>query len=516
MNDHNENYGYLISSLNAQQHPDKVAICYRGEQFTFDQFNRRVNRTANALATLGLRPGSKMAVLIHDAMPIAECYLALAKVGVTLVALNPYWDDEVMHAVLEHCDVQGFLFQQRDTERLAPIGNRLNPQIQWVQLEEHGGSDDTLSLEHARQKSTEDEPIIQGGGDDPMAFFFTSGTTGLPKAVVHTHNSCAAMAGLWDDLPYSEDSIWGTGPIIWGIGFPCTIGAALFVGMRVALEDDFGPGGLLNAIKQQAISHFCVIPSFWSDLLSNHDHQSIDLSSIKMILLGGEPLGTNLLNKIQARIPDAQLYAFYGQTEAPYTCLGRLDDNSQASNVVGKARGGCAARVLAPDGQAAIGAPGELAVSGPHCMQSYFNQPDKTAEALREGWFFSGDLATQDEQGRLTVLGRREDAIVRAGQYVQPLVVEDAALGIVGVTEAGAVSVDDGGKDQKILLALTAAEGVTEESILQQLQQQLPEYAVPDRIVLCDELPHSNDNSGGKGKLLRRKIRDDYGHLLTQ
>ena len=148
-------------------------------------------------------------------------------------------------------------------------------------------------------------------------------------------------------------------------------------------------------------------------------------------------------------------------------------------------------------------------------MQSYFAQAAKTDEVLRNGWFYSGDLAMQDSDGRITVLGRREDAITRDGQFIQPLVIEDAVLGIDGVLEAGAVSVDTGTQNQSILLAVTTDRALTEQAVLQQLQALIPPSHLPNRIVIADELPHGNDNSGGKGKLLRREIRQQYGHLLA-
>ncbi|MCB1704061.1 MAG: acyl--CoA ligase [Halioglobus sp.] len=509
------NYGYAVTTINAQRTPEKTALSYRGQHFSFRELNERVNVTANALLALGVQPGDRMGVLIHDALPIAECYLALAKIGAVIVALNPYWSDEVMLAMLQHCKVDATLTQAQDRERIAALRDALPASISWLQLEAENLPANTGSLSAAKEAQDVTEPQTHRGGDDPLAFFFTSGTTGLPKAVVHTHNSCSAMADIWLVLPRDEQSVWGTGTIIWGVGFPCTIGAALSVGMRVALEDDFGPKGLLDAIQREPISHFCVIPSFWSDLLANHDHQSVDLGSISAVLLGGEPLPTNLLQKIKERIPNAALYAFYGQTEAPYSCFGRLDDGSQAANVAGLARPGCAAQVRDPSGNSAIDVVGELAVTGAHCMQCYFDEPEKTAEGLRDGWFFSGDIATQDQQGRITVLGRREDAILRAGHYIQPLDVEDAAIGISGVTEAGVVGVDAGGDERAILLAVTIDNSLTEADILEQLQRSLPAHAVPDRVVIADELPHSNDNSGGKGKLLRKEIRQQYAHLLS-
>ena len=509
------NYGYAVTTVNALRTPEKIALSYRGEHFSFYELNQRVNRNANALLAIGLKPGMKMGVLIHDALPIAECYLALAKIGVTIVALNSYWEDDVMHQIIEHCEVQALLSQHRDQARISALLTALNKPLLAIQLEADSVPKNSQSLALIAQQSDTSEPPLGAGGDDPMAYFFTSGTTGLPKAAVHSHSSCRSMAEIWHALPRDEHSVWGTGTIIWGIGFPCTIGAALFVGMRVALEDDFGPAGLLDAIQREPISHFCVIPSFWSDLLSNHDHQSIDLSSITMVLLGGEPLPNNLLNKIKERLPTAALYAFYGQTEAPYTCFGRLDDGSQAANVAGLARPSCAAQVLDPAGKPVINSAGELAMTGPHLMQEYFGQAEKTDEALRKGWFFSGDLAIQDNEGRITVLGRREDAIKRAGHYIQPLIIEDAAIGLAGITEAGAVSVDTGNEDQGILLAVTCNREISPADIRKALQKSLPAHALPDHIVIADELPHNNDNSGGKGKLLRRKIRDQYAHLFT-
>lgn len=509
------NYGYSVTTANALRIPDNIALSYRGQQFSFGELNARVNVTANALLALGIQPGAKVGVLIHDALPIAECYLALAKIGAVIVALNPYWTDDVMLAILKHCKVDATLTQAQDQERIATLRKELPDSIIWLQLEAERLPAETASLEAAKKSSSAAEPETTRGGDDPLAFFFTSGTTGLPKAVVHTHNSCSSMADIWLALPRDEHSVWGTGTIIWGVGFPCTIGPALRVGMRVALEDDFGPKGLLEAIQREPISHFCVIPSFWSDLLANHDHDAVDLSSITMVLLGGEPLPANLLGRIKERIPGAALYAFYGQTEAPYTCFGRLDDGSQAANVAGLARPGCAAQVLDASGERIIDGVGELAVTGAHCMQEYFGEPEKTAQDLRDGWFFSGDIATQDKDGRITVLGRREDAILRAGQYVQPLDIEDAAIGINGITEAGAVGVELGGEERAILLAVTTDGNITEAAITQELQRILPAHAVPDRVVITDELPHSNDNSGGKGKLLRKQISEQYAHLLA-
>lgn len=510
------NYGYSVISANADRSPDKLAVRYRGRDYTFDEINRRVNRTANALLELGVRPGDRVAVLLDDVIAIVDTYLALAKVGATLVALNPYWTEEVLSGVLAHCQVAFVYVSENEKARVKASIPQARPQPDIILSGDVALAPGELSLPAALASAPDSEPPLGAADDDPAAFFFTSGTTGLPKPVVHSHSSCRSMAEIWLALPRSASSMWGTGPIIWGIGFPCTIGAALYVGMPVVLEDDFGPEGFLGAMRHSPVSHMTVIPSFWSELLSMPEADEIDLSCLQAVVIGGEPLGSNLLNAIKSRAPGAQIFSFYGQTEAPYTCFGRLDDDSQAANAVGTPRPTCAAQVLDPNGRRVVNEVGELAVNGPHRMAEYYGLPDKTADAIREGWFFSGDMAIQDAQGCITVLGRKEDAIHRQGKFVQPLTVEDAAMGLPGVIEAGAVGVETGQGDTKILLAVRCVDQQTEESLRSALADVLAPEAVPDCVVVAAELPHGNDNSGGKGKLLRGEIRRLYQERLLE
>lgn len=508
------NYGYAVATANANRTPDRLAIRYRGNDYTFAEVNSGVNRTANALITLGVAPGDKVAVLLDDVMPIVDCYLALAKIGAVLVAINPYWSDEVMRTVLEHCEVDSFFVSAQQCDRVQSITASLSYRSSLIQADGIPADDTRVCMETALTGSSDSEPPLGAAGDDSLAFFFTSGTTGMPKPAVHSHNSCRSMAEIWLALPKTEASMWGTGPIIWGIGFPCTMGASLFVGVPVVLEDDFGPAGFLRALGHSPISHMTVIPSFWIDLLAMEEAGTVDFSSLEAVLIGGEPLGSNLLAAIKERAPGARIFAFYGQTEAPYTCFGRLDDGSQSAASAGVPRPTCAAQILGPDGERIFGEVGELAVSGPHCTTQYYRLPEKTQESLKDGWFFSGDMAVQDSDGVISVLGRREDAIDRAGKFVQPLTIEDAALGIDGVVEAGAVGVATSSGKQGILLAVRCSGTMDEAGIAQALQARLPPEAVPDRVLIVEELPHGEDNSGGKGKLLRREIRRLYEHLL--
>ncbi|GAA2824435.1 class I adenylate-forming enzyme family protein [Nonomuraea rubra] len=495
------NYGHAILTAGALRTPGRVALTYCGEQsFTYDQLNRNVNRRAHALLAAGIMPGSRVAALLNETLRVAEVYLAQAKIGAVTAALNPYWPVETLRDVVAAARCTAFVYDATVEAVVEQIRPSLPEVTTWIHVRDLEGA-------------AEEEPPLGAFHDDPLALYFTSGTTGLPKAVVHTHASSLATAQIWLDVPRGPDSVFGTGAIIWGIGFPAIVGPALYAGMRLVLEQDWGPANFLRVVPRERVTHLSQIPSFYSALLASPDHEDVDLSSIQVIMLGGEPLTATMLDRIKARLPQAGVYSYYGQTEAPYTCMGRVDDGSIPLGSSGRARTGNAVRVTDPQGRPVADAVGEINLAGPHRMAEYDGLPDRTAEVLRGEWYVGGDLGTLSADGVLRVLGRREDSILKGGIWTQPSVIEEAAIALDGVAEAGAVGLPEGAAEQQVLLAVVprAGHSLDASKLALALADLLPAHQRPDHIVVADELPHSQDASGGPGKLLRRKIRELLG-----
>lgn len=510
------NYAHAVLTAGAQRHPDRVAVTYEGKvEVTFAELDARVNRRAHALTASGVSAGDRVAVLVHGTLEITEIYLALAKLGATLATLNPYWDRAVTVAMVDRCGCTSFVYDDSFDELASSIRADLPRISRWIRI--GGPADDCVDLDRLTGEATDVEPNLGGHYDDELALFFTSGTTGLPKAVVHTHESALATAQQWLDVPHDSNSVFGTGPIIWGVGYFAIAGPALYAGMRLVLENDFGPDRFLEAVPKQSITHISVIPSFFTQLLGSEAHKDVDLSSLRVVLLGGEPLLPSLRERILERLPGVALCSYYGQTEAPYTVVGRQDDGSQDVRASGRARTGCAVKVVDSQGRRLVGEVGEVWLTGPHVMRGYDGDDTRTGEVLRDGWYVGGDIGVLDDHGILTVLGRSDDAIRRTGRYVLPSEVEDAALAVDGVAEAGAVGVPEGAELQKILLAVLprAAGQLDLETLEKELADRLPADAIPNRIVIAEALPHAQDSSGGQGKLLRREIRASWGHLLA-
>jgi fatty-acyl-CoA synthase len=514
------NYAHAILTANALRTPDKVALTYCGEQsFTYDELNRKVNRVAHALLAAGVAPGTRVASLMNETLHVAEVYLAQMKLGSIVAALNPYWPEDTLAQVVEHSDCTAFVYDATVEEVVRKIRPRLPNVKLWLRV---GGpapanKGDAIDVDALVAAATETEPPLGGHGDDLLALFYTSGTTGLPKAVMHTHFSSLATAQIWLDVGHDQDSVMGTGAIIWGIGFPALVGPAFYAGMKLVLEQDWGPSNFLRVVPRERVTHVSLIPSFFSALLGSDEHESADLSSLTSIVLGGEPLLPSLRERIMKRLPGAAIYSYYGQTEAPYTCFGRQDDGSQDISSVGRARMACAVRITDPNGARVTDEVGEINLTGPNVMSGYDKQPDKTADVLRDGWYVGGDLGIMNADGYLTVLGRREDSILKAGQWSQPAQLEEAAAEVEGVAEAGVVGVPahpDGqdAVEQRILVAVVPRAGTSldADAVRERLTARLPAHQRPDVVVVAAELPHTQDASGGPGKLLRRAIRDQY------
>ncbi|WP_327086647.1 acyl--CoA ligase [Nonomuraea sp. NBC_01738] len=495
------NYGYAILTAGALRTPDRVALTYCGERsFTYDQLNRVVNRRAHALLDAGIGAGTRVAALLNETLGVAEVYLAQAKIGAITAALNPYWPVETLQAVVAASGCTAFVYDATVEQVVERIRPELPGITTWLRASDLDHDDDS-------------EPTPGAHFDDPVALYYTSGTTGLPKAVVHTHASSLATAQIWLDVPRSADSVFGTGAIIWGIGFPAIVGPALYAGMRLVLEQDWGPENFLTVVPREKVTHVSQIPSFYAALLGSAEHEGVDLSSLEVIMLGGEPLTASMLARIKERLPAAGVYSYYGQTEAPYTCMGRVDDGSTPLGASGRARTGNAVLITGPGGERLVGETGEINLAGPHRMAGYDGEPGK---GLRGEWYVGGDLGTLSPDGVLQAIGRREDAIAKGGSFTQPATIEEAATALDAVAEAGAVGVPEGAAEQKILLAVVARAGHSLDAgkVALALADTLPGHQRPDHIVVADELPHFQDASGGPGKLLRREIRATYGHLV--
>lgn len=304
-----------------------------------------------------------------------------------------------------------------------------------------------------------------------------------------------------------------TGSGVGGIIFTSAVGPALWGGLRLVLEENGGPAQFVAATQRHRVTHLSTVVSYFTGALREAAADA-DLSSLRVVLLGGEPVTRSALRLANERVPDVKVFSFYGQSEAPfsfitYTPFSEDEDRAPSGYTV---QTGYAAKVIDGNGDAIVDEVGEICLGGAHVFVGYDAQPEKSAEALKDGWYVGGDLGLMDRDGRVTVYGRREDAAVRDGAFVLPTEVEEYASRARGVSEVGAVVIGEG-DSARILLAVVGDKDLSDSEILAHMVDTAPNTHVPDAVIIVDDLPYAT-NIAGRGKLLRREIAVRWGSVL--
>ncbi|HEY6761249.1 MAG TPA: class I adenylate-forming enzyme family protein [Baekduia sp.] len=510
------NFGHAVLTLNAWRTPDAVAVDHRGTRHTYAAMNARVNQIAHGLLALGLQPGEPVACLFTSGLDIAEFYLAMAKTGVISAALNPFWDAEQIEATAAASAPAAVVYDPAQAATVAAFRERLPGVRHWIVSAGDGDGDGDASVitrDQLVDGMSTDEPPLGAFDDDPMSIYYSSGTTGLAKGIVHSHRSNLANAGdIWLDLPHAADSIAASSTMLWGAGFPATLGSALFAGIKTVLQEDMGPARFLEVVPAERITHAITRPSFWTQLFDQPGQEDVDLSSLRCVLLGSEPILPSVMERIVKRLPDCTMWSYFGTTEAPFSCFGRADTGEQPLNACGRARATVAVEVVNASDARLVDETGEIRIAGPHLMSGYLGLDEATDRVLSDGWFYTGDLGVQDARGVLTVRGRADEAILRDTQWVLPAEVEEALASVDGVREAGVVGVDDNDRVEILAAVKADRDDLDVDALRAAVRDQLGEHAAPKHIILVDELPHAEE-AAGPGKLLRRVIRDQWWPL---
>ena len=514
------NIAEAVVTANAKRIPDQVALTYCGSMnITFGELNAAVNRRAHSLAELGVKPGMRAVVLLHKVIRAIDLYLALAKIGAVLLPADPYWTDDAAVAAVGQAGCAAFIYDTPHEKLVSRLRPRLPTVRRWIRLgspaEECSSCDgdtppEVIELDPLTAAAPAGELTPGAGPGDPLVVLYDRAVPDSPRAVVHTHGSCLAIAHAWRRLPRAPDAALGTGPDILGARFVTTIAPALAAGLRVVLENNLGLARAAEVIARERVSHLHEPTAFTAGLLAQGQDRGIGLSSLR-ILLTGEPVPPALRRALARRLPDAAFYTHYGPLEAPYICLCPAAAGGACRYPGGCATNGAAVRVIGSAGEHLVGEPGEVEVAGPQLMAGYLGGPAGDTGH----WLRTGDIGELDGQGVLSVLGPRAGAISRGSRWVLPAALEAAACSINGIARAAAVGIAVDADEQRVVLAVEVepGTGLTGAELTGQLTAGLPPGQWPDIIVIADEVPGSGERYNPPSRSLRRVVRERYERL---
>jgi len=500
------NAGYLIAR-SAQYFPNRTAFVIADKAITYQDLNRRVNKLANALLSLDLKKGDRVGLLFHNSLAYLESYLALYKSGLVWVRLNARLHPSEIKRMIEDSGAQVLIHGPEFVETVE----KMAPPVRWII---HEGKGSKINYDNFLQKGSEDEPRVEVLLDDLSDFWYTSGTTGLPKGIMLTHRNILTctqllLSDVYDITP--QDKLLTVG----ALSHAGSVRILPFIvrGATNYLHTHFDPVRALREIQESKITDLSTVPTILIGLMDHPERPRYDLSSMKRITYAGAPMPVERI-KEALRLFGPVLDQSYGQAESIITIthLPRqehifVDDPNRERRLAsaGREYPGVQVRVVDEKDQVlGPGEVGEVVTRSDLVMRGYWNQPDKTEEALRGGWLHTGDIGYLDEGGYLFLIDRKHDKIITGGLNVYPREVEEVLAAHPAVAQVVVFGADDSYWGEIITAAVIPRKGipVTADELLNFSKERLSGYKRPKKIFFVEEMPKNLF-----GKVLRKDLK---------
>ena len=499
----------------AQRRPDGLAYVDGERRFTFAQFNDRVNRHTNGLYAAGVKRGDRVATLTNNHVECAEAVAAAAKGGFVHVPVNFRSVPREVAYVINHCGATLLFIEKEYAAKLADAGEL--PTLKKVIVVDPGNPDSEYEKWLAAQDAG--EPTVDVTGEDNFFICYTSGATGTPKGVLHqqkqaVHHAPVVVVGYEFTrdtkvlLVYPHNSIASINMFYvpsWLLG--CCV---VFTDQR-----NFNADRWLELVEKERITHSHLVPTMLFRVLESPRLKSTDTSSIVTIGYGSAPMPTERIERLNEVFGNVLIQG-YGMTEIS-SIAAYLDKQDHREgmggdrkrlNSCGRAAFGTELRVVDDDGRdVPHGEVGEIVFRGPQMMTGYWGEPDKTAETIRNGWLHSGDMATLDERGYLTIVDRKKDLIISGGANISSREVEEVIYWHPSVREASVIGKpsEEWGEVPHAFVSLHAGKSLTAEELLAFCKERLSGYKCPRTMDIVEDLPKN-----ALGKILKTELRSKF------
>ena len=490
-------------------HNEAIVEPDSGRRFTYAELDRRANRVANALATAGVGTGDRVAILLMNGVEFVETFFGIAKLGGVVVPLNWRLVPDELEFILKDSGAKALVY---GGELRAPVGELHDrgdrtDVATWVQL---GGDiapfatgyDDWVA------SAADSEPPVTASGDDNLFIMYTSGTTGLPKGVVHTHDTvmwgtltiCATADIRFGDVYLVSLPLFHVGALSPALG-------NVYKGAAMVIPRAFEPRQSWRLFAEERVTTGLMVPAMLQFMLGVHD-DAVDASTVRWIMSGAAPVPVTLIKAYEALT--IEIHQVYGLTEScGPACLVSPDDALTRAGSTGKAFFHTDVRIAREDGTAcAVGEAGEVLVRGPHVMKEYWNRPEATAQTLRDGWLHTGDVATVDADGFVTIMDRIKDMLISGGENVYPAEIENVVLSNPKVADAAVLGIHSGKWGESPLAVVVAKDpSLTADEVMAWCKGKLAPYKLVKAVEFVSEIPRNPS-----GKILKRVLREQFAY----
>ena len=491
----------------AARYPDKLAICFGDTSWTYRAFDAICNRLANGLIDRGLVAGDRVAILSRNSHAFAALRFALARIGGVLVPIN----------FMLNAQEIAYILRSSGAVALAVSDEFLETGARAIALETRVSQTLRLSPFDGLLSGNAAAPDLPVASDALAQIVYTSGTESLPKGAMLTHDAVLwqYVSCIVDAAIDASDVILHALPMYHCAQLDVFLGPAVYQGATSVIASAPTPDIVLPLIAEHRITSFFAPPTVWIGLLRSPLFDRLDHSSLTKGYYGASIMPVEVLREILRRVPQLRLWNLYGQTEiAPLATVLGPDEQLRKAGSCGRPTMNVETRVV--DDQlrdVQPGEVGEIVHRSPQLLTGYYDAPDKTASAFEGGWFHSGDLATVDDDGYITVVDRKKDMIKSGGENVASREVEEAIYRLPQVSEVAVIGLPDPKWIEAVsaVVVVKPGQALDAAALIAHCQEELASFKVPKQVFFCEALPKNPS-----GKILKRELRQQYQSAASQ
>jgi long-chain acyl-CoA synthetase len=531
------NIGRLADD-NIQRFGEYEFVYFEGKWHTNVEMNRTVNRLGNALKKLGIKQGDRIGVQLLNCPQLIQTFFATFKIGAILVPVNPTLKIPELAYIYKDAGLSALISSPDYLDNISKA-RRDAPDLKHVILCGDAVPEGALAFDEITKQESDQLAIIETDNDDTAVMIYTAGTTGNPKGVMLTHyNWYTHVTGYYDLVLLDAWGISVRGPMhekdggqakkeekegeVFGVSrhrvslitLPLFHGYGVFAlnlefltGGKLVVINRWDPEEAMKCIDKYGVTDFRGVPTMYIQILNHPSASKYHLSSLKTCICGAAPMPLEVARTWREKYKN-DIWEGYGLSEATTVNCGNVAGRRPPKyGSIGKCYQKCNTIKIFDDQdrELPVGETGEIVIKGPGVMKGYWNKPDETASAIRNGWLHTGDVGHVDEDGYFFITDRKKDLIIRGGENIYPKEIENIIYMHPDVLEAGVIGIPDPvyGEAVKAFVALKEPGAITEEELLDFCKKHLPTFKRPKAIHFLDALPKS-----AVGKILRRELRN--------
>ncbi|HVO67475.1 MAG TPA: long-chain fatty acid--CoA ligase [Syntrophales bacterium] len=522
-----------ILDRTAKEFPDATALIFQGYKLTFSRFKEMVDRFAACLTDFGIKQGDAVAILLPNLIPCVAAYFAILKVGAIAVMNNPLYTDRELEHQFNDSGARALITLDLLANRMIDLRPKTKiKQIIYTSIGDYlpfpknllfpliakkkklaadvKPAPDVFTWKECIIKYQPKQASVKLGFYDVAMYQYTGGTTGVSKGVMLTHANLSKqvqqLAAWLPTLKRGEEILLGALPYFHVFGLSVAMNLSIYVGWTQILIPRPQPQPLLEAIRKFRPTFAPLVPTMYIGMLNHPDLKKTDVRCIKGAFSGSAPLPVEVIHEFE-KMTGAVIVEGFGLTEAtPVTHVNPLGGVRKVGSIGIPISDTQCRLVSLDDGvtDVPVGEPGELIIKGPQVMKGYKDMPEETAIALKDGWLYTGDIATMDQDGYFYIVDRKKDMIISGGFNIYPRDIDEVFYQYYKVQEACAIGIPDPkrGENVKVFVVLKEGETATQEELIAYCKTKLATYKLPTEIEFRKELPKTN-----VGKILRKQLK---------